>query len=101
MTWAKDVKSTHMGNKGGLSGAMIASIIMGVLLVLAIVLAIMSKKRSSFSSNLVEEPETPGRRKSFSYIGSNPFSTELGADKHKSYIGKFLVLYKLPSFFRD
>ncbi|CAO2824578.1 unnamed protein product [Amaranthus hypochondriacus] len=88
MTWAKDVKSTHMGNKGGLSGAMIASIIMGVLLVLAIVLAIMSKKRSSFSSNLVEEPETPGRRKSFSYIGSNPFSTELGADKHKSYIDR-------------
>jgi len=79
--------SSPRKESGGAKAALIAGIVIGVLVVLAILLAIAKKKRSSFSSNLLDEPDN--RRKPFYSYGSSRFSSkELGVDTGKSFKGK-------------
>ncbi|XP_074268300.1 protein STRUBBELIG-RECEPTOR FAMILY 5 isoform X1 [Silene latifolia] len=68
MTTSDQIKSTHVSS-GKLSGPMIAVIVMAILLALAILLAIVSKRRSSFSSNLIDEEENRSHHKSFNSFG--------------------------------
>ncbi|KAK9757058.1 hypothetical protein RND81_01G137400 [Saponaria officinalis] len=80
MTSSDKIKSNHVSN-GNLSGAVIAVIVMATLLVLAIMLAIASKRRSSFSSSLIDEEENRSRHKSFNNsFGSNRYPNGIGND---------------------
>lgn len=76
--------SSPMKQGGGAKAALIAGIVIGVLAALAIMLAIAKRRRSSFSSSLLDEPDNC--RKPFHSFGSSRFSSkELGVDTGKSF----------------
>ncbi|GMH03886.1 hypothetical protein Nepgr_005725 [Nepenthes gracilis] len=68
------------GGVGSFSGAVIAVIILGILLGLAIVVALLARKRSSFTSNLLDEHESFGRHKQFNSFKAPGFSNDSHGD---------------------
>lgn len=69
----------------------IAGIAMGVLVVIGILITLFSRRKSSPSSNFLDE-ERISQRRSFTPLASQELSQDLRADISKSFKGSFFFL---------